>query len=321
MADSDNVVANGTSGAAAGGSVGGPWGAVIGGAGGVLAGLINGDRQQPTPDLAALFQTIAASGANERQLINQLPVDLQPLYAQYKASLGAAGDTLSTTNNQIGQTLTDKTAALYNPNGPAVQATLAALKQQDYSTLPGTLNTLKSSLAATGGLQNGGAARAITNAVLAPAATYSQQAGTVQGQQLTAQQSAVQGAINKVAALDESTAQTLFGMSKEQATTILTSGRQDLQTQLAQLINQSNNQTTQTLNAEGVATNAGYNNAVANNSNQAAITNGLISTGVNAGGGIVNALAQPDTSVGYNPNTDSTPTGANANPTLYGLSN
>lgn len=321
MADSDNVVSSGASGAAAGGSVGGPWGAVIGGAGGVLAGLINGDRSQPTPDLAALFQTIAASGANERQLINQLPVDLQPLYAQYKASLGTAGNTLSSTNATIGQNLTDKTSALYDPNGAAVKATLAALKQQDYSTLPGTLNTLKSSLAATGGLENGGAARAITNAVLAPAATYSQQAATTTGQALTAQQSAVQSALNKVAALDESTAQALFGMSTAEATTILTSGRTDLQNQLAQLINQSNNQTTQTLNAEGIATNAGYQNAVANNAGQAAVTNGLVGTGVNAGGAIVNALAQPDNSVGYNPNLDSTPSGANANPTLYGLSN
>jgi len=320
MADSDNVVANGASGAAAGGSVGGPWGAVIGGAGGVLAGLLNGDRKQPTPDLAALFQTIAASGANERQLINQLPVDLQPLYANYKASLGTAGQTFQGANAQIGQTLEDKTAALYGPNSPAVQATLAALKQQDYSTLPGTLNTLKANLAATGGLSRGGAGKAITQAVLAPAAQYSQQAATVTGAQLTAEQQAKQAAINKVAALDETTAQTMLGMSKEQAMQILQYGRQDLQQQLTQLINQSNNQTTQTLNAEGIQTNAGYQNAVANNANQAAVVNGLVNTGVAGGTGIVNALANtPSNDVGFNPNVNSTPTGANANPELYGI--
>jgi hypothetical protein len=290
MADS-GVVQNGASGAAAGGAVGGPWGAAIGGAAGVISGLINGDRSQPTPDLAALFQTIASSGANERQLINQLPVDLQPLYANYKASLGAAGNDFQAANAAIGQNLTDKTAALYGPNSPAATATLAALKQQDYSTLPGTLTNLRSQLAATGGLARGGAGKAITQAVLAPAAQYSQQAATVTGQQLTAQQQAQQAAINKVAALDETTAQTMLGMSKEQATQILTTGRQDLRDQLTQLINQSNNQTTQTLNAEGIATNAGYANAVANNANQAAVVNGLVNTGVQAGGGIVNALA------------------------------
>lgn len=320
MANS-GVVQSGASGAAAGGAVAGPWGAAIGGAGGVLAGLLNGDRSQPVPDLSALFQTIASSGANERQLINQLPVDLQPLYAQYKTSLGAAGDTLSATDASIGKNLTDKTAALYDPNGAAVQATLAALKQADYSTLPGNITALKSNLAATGGLSRGGAGRAITQAVLAPAAQYSQQAATTTGNALTTQQQANQTAINKVAALDEATAQSLFGMSKEQATTILTSGRQDLQQQLAQLINQSNNQTTQTLGVEGIAANAGYGNAVANNANQAAITNGLVNTGIQAGNGIVNALQQPDAGVGYNPVVNSTPTGANANPTVYGLSN
>lgn len=290
MADSD-VAKSGATGAAAGGSVGGPWGAVIGGAGGVLAGLINGNRDQASPDLAALFGTIAASGQNERVLINQLPKDLQPLYEQYKASLGTAGQTLSDTNAGIGQTLTDKTAALYGPTSPAVQATLAALKQQDYSTLPGTLTNLRAQLAATGGLARGGANKALTAAVLAPAAQFSQQAANVTGQQLTTQQTAVQSAINKVAALDESTAQSLFGMSKEQAAQILQYGRQDLQSQLAQLINQSRTESGQNLAVQGIASNAAYQNDVAQNANQAAITNGLVNTGVSAGSGIVNALA------------------------------
>lgn len=284
------AISGGEKGAAMG-SAAGPWGAVIGGLFGAGAGLINSNRDIPSLDLQALFSTIASSGQNERQLINQLPVDLQPLYQQYKDSLGAAGANLSSTNTDIGKALTDKTAALYDPNGAAVQATLAALKQQDYSTMPGTLTALKSNLAATGGLSRGGAGRAITQAVLAPAAQYSQQAATVQGQQLTAQQQATQAAINKVAALDESTAQSLFGMSKEQATQILTSGRQDLQTQLTQLINQSRNEAGQTLAVQGIQANNGYQEAVANNANQAAITNGLMNTGAS----VVNALASPGT--------------------------
>lgn len=296
MADSD-VVKSGASGAAAGGSVAGPWGAVVGGAGGVLAGLLNGDRDRPTPNLQALFQTISAAGENERQLINSLPDELKPLYANYKASLGTAGDTLTATNANIGQTLTDKTAALYDPNGAAVQATLAALKQQDYSTLPGTLTALKAQLAATGGLSRGGAGKAITQAVLAPAVQYSQQAATVTGQQLNAQQAAVQAAINKVAALDESTAQAMFGMSKEQATQILQYGRQDLQSQLAQLVNQSRTETGQNLALQGISANANYQNDVAANTNQAAITNGL----VNTGGNIINALAAPSAPQPQNP--------------------
>jgi hypothetical protein len=316
MADS-NVVSNGASGAAAGGAVGGPWGAVIGGAGGILAGLINGNRSQPTPDLSPLFAQIAQSGQNEQILIDQLPENLKPLYAEYKASLSQAGQTLQDTNANIGQTLTDKTAALYGPTSPAVQATLAALKQQDYSTLPGTLTNLRAQLAAGGGLARGGANKAITQAVLAPAAQYSQQAANVTGQQLTTQQGAVQAAINKVAALDESTAQTMFGMSKEQATQILTFGRQDLQKQLSDLINQSRNETAENLGVQGIGVNAAYQNDIAQNNNQAAITNGLINTGINAGSGIVNALAAPNTSA---PTLQPNYADTNGS-TVYGLQN
>jgi hypothetical protein len=291
MADS-GVVQSGAQGAAAGGAVGGPWGAVIGGAGGVLSGLINSDRQQSSPDLSALFQTIASAGQSEQSLIAQLPENLKPLYEQYKASLGAAGTDYQAANAAIGQNLTDKTAALYGPDSQAVQATLAGLKQQDYSTLPGTLTNLKAQLAATGGLQRGGAGTAITQAVLAPAAQYSQQAANVMGTQLTTQQTAQQAAINKVAALDEETAQTMLGMSKEQATQILQYGRQDLQTQLSGLINQITNETNQKLGLQGIAANSAYQNDVATNNNQAAITNGLIGTGT----GIVNALASSNTS-------------------------
>lgn len=315
--NSGNAAVSGGEQGAAMGSAAGPYGALIGGLFGAGAGLINSNRDIPSLDLAQLFSTIAASGQNERQLINSLPENLRPLYDQYKADLAATGQTLQTTNNDIGQTLTDKTAALYDPNGGAVQATLAALKQQDYSTIPGTLASLKANLAATGGLSRGGAGRAITQAVLAPAAQYSQQAATVQGQQLTAQQQANQAAINKVAALDESTAQSLFGMSKEQATTILTSGRQDLQAQLASLINQSRNETGQALAVQGVQANNGYQEAVANNANQAAITNGLMSTGAS----VVNALAAPGTPPPPNGAPAATTPNYADNPTVYGLQN
>lgn len=250
--------------------------------GAVVGGLVNSMQGQPSLNLQALFQQIAASGANERTLINNLPASLQPLYAQYKTSLGAAGTALQNTTNTVGQTLEDKTAALYGPASPAVTATLAALKQQDYSTQPGTLNALRAQLAATGGLARGGAQKALTQAVLAPAATFSQQAATVTGQQLTAQQQAQQAAINKVASMDETTAQSLFGMSKEEATQILTSGRQDLQQQLTQLVNQANTETNQNLNILGLQANNQYQNAVAKNANNTAIVNGLVNLGVDA---------------------------------------
>jgi hypothetical protein len=249
--------------------------------GSVVSGLINSGGN-PTTDLAPLFAQIAASGQNERAMINQLPAQLQPLYAQYKASLGQTGANLQTATTDIGQNLLDKTQALYSPTGAPVQATLAALKQQDYSTQPGTLDALRAQLAATGGLQRGGAQSALTKAVLAPAAQYSQQAATVTGQQLDAQQSATQAAINKIAQLDDQTATQLFGMNKEQAMQILQYGRQDLQKQLSDLINQSNTETNQKLGLLGYQANQGYQNAVTDKAQQDAIVNGLVNTGVDA---------------------------------------
>jgi hypothetical protein len=319
MADQGTAAASGAETGAAAGSVAGPYGALIGAAGGALAGIINAQKENPKLDVAPLLLAINSSGDAQKSLIANLPDELKPLYAQYQAAMGQAGTTLQGTTNQIGQNLLSQTKANYDPNSAAVQATLAALKQNDYSTLPGTVNNLKSQLAATGGLQRGGAARAITQAVMNPAAQFSQQAGNVQAQSLQQGQSNVQSAINKIAALDDSTAQQLFGMTTQQATNILTSGRQDLQNQLAQLINQSNTQTNQTLGVLGLSANNGYQNAVAENASQAGIVNGLINTGVNGYNALNSGNTSAPTPQGFDPNTMSTPNYANENPTLYGI--
>lgn len=250
-------------------------------AGSVISGLINSGRSLPTVDMGAILNTIQQNRQTNTSLINELPESLKPLYEQYAASLQGAGNQLRTDTNNIGQNLLDQTTALYDPNSAAVQATLAALKQQDYSTLPGTLNALRSQLAATGGLARGGASRAITEAVLAPAAQYSQQAANTQANQLNLQQTNVQAALNKIAQMDDQTSQNIFGMSKEQAANILQFGRQDLQNQLADLINTNNSAAAATEGAYGVSANNAYQNAVTRNAQQEAIVNGLVNTGAN----------------------------------------
>lgn len=240
-----------------------------------MSGLINSGRGLPTVDLSAIFDTINKNKTSNQLLINDMPKELQPLYEAYKASLGSAGDQLRGDTAQTGQNLLDRTSALYDPNSPAVQATLAALKQQTYSTLPGTLNLLKGQLAGAGGLGNGGAARAITQAVLNPATQYSQGAANVQADQLNKQQTNVQAALNKIASMDDATSNAIFGMSKEQAANILQFGRQDLQQRLTDLINNNNAATSQTLSAQGIQANNAYQNAVTRNSQKDAITNGL----------------------------------------------
>lgn len=259
--------------------------------GAVIGGLINNGRSLPTIDVQNLLNAIAQNKQGNEQLINQLPTSLQPLYAQYQAALNGAGNTLQNTVQGVGQNLLDSSKALYDPNSPAVQATLAALKMQDYSSLPGTIQALKANLAGSGGLNRGSAARAITQATLAPAQTYAGQAATVQGQQLTAQQNATQQALNKIASMDDATANSVFGMSKEQATQILTSGRQDLRDQLTQLINNNNQSTNQTLGVYGIQDQNAYQNAVTRNAQQAGVVNGLVNLGVDAGGSMFGAGA------------------------------
>lgn len=248
--------------------------------GSVVGGLITSGRKLPTMDLAPLFAEIDKAGADREKLIKQLPEDLKPLYAQYQESLGKAGTDLKESTTNIGQKLLEETKALYGPDSDAVKATLAALKQEDYSTLPGTLTNLKAQLAATGGLSRGGAGRAITEAVLTPAQAYSQQAANVMGQQLTTQQQNTQAALNKIASLDEATAQQLFGMSTTEATNILQYGREDLKNQLTDLINNINTVSGQKLGALGIAADVAFKNAQTRNAQQEAVTNALVNTGV-----------------------------------------
>lgn len=248
------------------------------GIGSIVSGLINSGRSLPTIDLGPIFAEIDRAGAQRSTLINNLPAELQKEYAKYKASNTAASEGLETRTKDIGQTLLERTQGLYGPDSPAVQATLNALKTKTYSTLPGTLDELRANLAATGGLGRGGASRAITQAVLQPASTFAQQSQDVLANQLQTQQQAVQSAYNKIAQLDDATAQSLFGMSTTEAANILQFGRQDLQQQLADLINNINTVSGQKLGAQGIAANNAYQNAVTRNAQQNALTNDIFST-------------------------------------------
>lgn len=290
------------------------------GAGAVIGGLINAGRSQPSLDLSPLFKQIDAAGEQKQTLINNLPESLRPLYEQWKKTNAEAGTELQTTRADIGKNLLEQTQNLYGPESPAVKATLEALKQKDYSTLPGTLTNLKAQLASTGGLARGGAGRAITEAVMAPAQQFSQQSADTMAQQLQVQQQNVQAAINKIAALDDDTAKTLFGMSVAEAQDILQYGRQDLQDQMAGLINNIDTQSTQKLSLMGAKAQNEYDRANARVAQQAALTNALTSFGSSTlGSALANTGGGAGT--GFNPFTMSTPAAgsANANPANYGI--
>ena len=303
MADStgSNVVSGAEQGAAAG-SVAGPYGSLIGGIGGALGGLINSGRDLPTVDIGQLLNTINSAGQYQQGLINSLPANLQALIAPYVTSMNQAGQTLQTNVGNSGQDYLNKVSALYGPNSPAAQAAMAAFKQNAYATLPGTLNATKANLAATGGLGRGAASKAIAQAIQAPATAVSQNAANVTASQLSQQQQATQQALASINSMNDQVFQAQFGMSKDMATNILQTGRQDMKDQLAQLINQSNNQTNQLLGVEGIAANNGYQNAVTRNDQLANNTSNLINLGLQGVGAGYGALASGPGGFG-NPNT------------------
>ena len=288
-----------------------------------ISNAINSGRKLPTVDLAALYQTIANNKSENQGLINALPDELKKQLADYQTQMTTAGATLQSNVQDQGQAYLDQVSKLYGPNSPAAQAAMAAYKQQAYSTLPGTLNATKAAAAATGGLGRGGAAEAIGKAIQAPATAVSQNAANVTAQQLQAGQQATQQALSTVNSMNDQMFNQLFGMSKDVATTILNSGRQDLKDQLSQLINSNNQATDQTLGLEGIQANQAYQNAVTRNQQQAGIGSGFVNAGLNAVAdyytGGLNEFTNHSGENGYDPTKDSQPASGSQNslPSTY----
>lgn len=247
----------------------------MGGLGGLISGLVSSGQALPTVDLAALRQTIAGAGQYQQLIINALPAQIQEQLKQYEASNAAAGDTLKTNVTDQGADYMSKVGQIYGPNSDAAVAEKAANRQDIYSTVPGTQDAVRNAMAATGGLARGHAGDALAQPYVQAAQTYDKSAMATNAKQTAQGQQATQAALATVNSMNSAMFQQLFGMSKEQAQTILTTGNQALRDQLAQLISQSATQTNQTLNVEGVAANNGYQNAVTRNAQQAAVAGSI----------------------------------------------
>jgi hypothetical protein len=284
MADTNAVLKSGASGAAAG-SAAGPYGALIGGAAGVAAGLIGSGQGEKTIDLAALYNTIQNAWQYQQQIINSLPTQVQANLKQSAASLNTAGAAYQQGMQAQGQSYLDATKGLYGPDSAAATAENAANKEQIYSTVPGSQNAIRAAMAATGGLSRGNAGAALAQPYVDAASQYSKAAAGVNAQQTQAGQQATQQALQVVNTMDTTVFQQMFGMSKEQAQTILTSGNEALQKQLSDLLVQSTNQTNQTLSVQGIQAQNGYQNALQQAGNQNAVYTGLADMGINAASG------------------------------------
>lgn len=248
--------------------------------GAVVGGLLS-KGPVSAPDLSALFKTIDAAGAQQKDWINALPAELQQQYATYQASNATAGNTLQSTIAGNNADLMAQTKANFDPNAPAVQAAQDAAKTAIYADLPGQQDAIRQALAATGGFGRGTAAKQLAAPVLQAGAKVAQSDLNISASQLQQQQAAVQAAITKINSTDDATANSLFGMSKDQALQLLTSGRQDLQQQLTELINQSTLQTNQTLGVQGADITNKYNQSVADNADSNNKVNGWVNLGTN----------------------------------------
>lgn len=272
--------------------------------GGVISATINGKRGIPKPDLTALFKTIKDSGEKQRDLIKLLPEQLKPLYDQYIASNKDTANALDAGTAEIGDTLLKRTEANYGPE--VARATLDAVKGDIYAELPGQQNAIRQALAASGGFDRGSAGKALAAPVLQAAQKYASASANIHADQLKAKQGATQQAINTVSSLDAQTLQEKFGMSKEQAMTILTSNRSDLKDQLADLINQNTTETNQTLEVQGAQANNDFQQQLAKLARKNAETNAWVNLGVDgaeSAAGFMSGINAPTGApAGYSPN-------------------
>lgn len=270
--------------------------------GGVVSGILNKGGVS-APDLSAIFNTIQNAGANQRQLINALPAELRPLYDQYVASNTATGQALQTGTTGIGNTLEANTAANYGPE--VAKAAEDAAKTAIYANLPGQQNAIRQALASSGGFDRGTASKQLAAPVLQAGQAVAQNVANVEAQQLQAKQSATQNAINTVARMNEDVLNSLFGMSKEQATAILQGNRQDLKDQLTALVNQSQGEAAQIAGAQGADITNKYNQAVAEKAQKDALNNAWVNLGTNVASsvpGFLSGMGVPG-STGFDPST------------------
>lgn len=277
-------------------------------AGGVLSGILN-KGGVGAPDLSALFETIRNAGASQRDMINALPAELQKQYSDYIAANAAAGTALQTGTTGVTTGLQTGTAANFGPE--VAKAAEDAAKTAIYADVPGQQAAIREALAASGGFDRGTASKQLAAPVLQAGAKVAQNVANTEAQQLQAKQQATQQALQTVAQMTEASLNQLFGMSKDQATAILNGNRQDLKDQLTSLVNQSVNQTNQTLGVQGAQISNQYNSDVANKAQKDAFNNALVNlgvSGVTAGmspGGFMSGMGIPD-STGFNPSTMST---------------
>lgn len=249
--------------------------------GGVVSGILNKGHKVSAPDLTAIFKTIDDAGVYQKDLINKLPGNIQKLYEEYKTSNAGNLEALKTGTADLEDKYRREISDIYDPNAPAVKAANDAAKMAIYADLPGQQDAIRQALAATGGFDRGTAGKQLSAPILQAASKYAQSVAGTSAQQLQMKQQMQQKAAETIRAMDDATLQTVFGMNKEQALTIMNSSRNDLKDQLTDLVNQSVRQSQQKAQVQGADITNKYNAAVADKASKDALNNAWVNLGTN----------------------------------------
>lgn len=253
---------------------------LIGGLGAAAGAAFGAGQNQPVLNVQPALNAINANQAYQQGIIGQYAPEVQANLGAYGQMMTGAGQNyLGQVQNQ-GNAYLANVGSLYGPNSAAAQAQNVANKQQIYSTLPGTVQGIQQGMAASGGLSRGQAGAAAAGAYTGAARQYGQAAAGVNAQQTQAAQTATNNALTTVNNMDAQAFQSNFGMTQQEAQTILNSGNSALATQLSDLINSSNFGTSQTLGVLGAAATNGLNNAYMANANQQNVFNSATNLGL-----------------------------------------
>lgn len=209
--------------------------------GGILGGLF-GKKSSP-PDISGLLNTINQAAQRQNQIATNLPGQLQPLNTSFQTGINQATQTATQNQNKAAQ---DFLTGLGNNQTLQGQDLTKLLTSQAYSTVPQQQEAAREAAAATGGLQRGSAASLIA----APTQQAAQNVEQGQLQLNLQQQQQKAQALSQINQMSDQQISQILGIDKDTANALYSSGRQDLIDEANSLLGISQNQESQTLNAQ-----------------------------------------------------------------------
>lgn len=240
-------------------------------AAGALGGLF-GQKSQPNLDIGPLLDTIRRSKSKQNQIATNLPGQLAPLGGQLKTGVTGAETAATDASRAAASNYLAETGKTTDAQG---QELTDILRQRVLGNAPAEDQQLREELAATGGLERGGANAAFEKLAAERAGNIAQGQSQIE----LAAQAAKQDALTKIYAMDESMIQNKLGIDRDTLVALYDSGRQDLINEANSLLGIESNATGQELSAQEALLNDQLASGTAESAQRADIYNQLIGAG------------------------------------------